>query len=156
MAEYSQSYTKWAPAFIILSPLQMETVSKILINLRPWSTDGAILILVLNASVLYTSTTVLWPKVKIRGSATFENVIVIHDEVNCSEENYSIDVYLFLHSCLSVMYWYFSFRPLSFGPEAPSRDSGGFLDLAASTVKGILGPLADRMKGLSPDKPIPK
>ena len=32
--------------FILLSPLQMETVTKILIKVRPLLTDGAILILV--------------------------------------------------------------------------------------------------------------
>ncbi len=36
-----------APAFILLSPFQMETVTKILIKMHPCSTDGAILILVL-------------------------------------------------------------------------------------------------------------
>ena len=36
--------------------------------------------------------------------------------------------------------------------EVTSRDSAGFIDLAASTVKGILGPFADRMRNLSPEK----
>ena len=36
--------------------------------------------------------------------------------------------------------------------ESMSRESGGFIDLAASTVKGILGPFADRMRNLSPEK----
>ncbi len=42
-------HTWRTPAKIILSPLQMETVTKILIKMCPLSTDGAILILVLHA-----------------------------------------------------------------------------------------------------------
>ncbi len=40
-----------APNFILLSPLQMEKVTKILIKMGPLSTDGAILILVFQKEV---------------------------------------------------------------------------------------------------------
>ncbi len=39
-------YAWWRPMFILLRPLQMETVTKILIKMHPLSTDGAILIVV--------------------------------------------------------------------------------------------------------------
>ncbi len=48
-AEYSRSWKHpHGSRLILLSPLQMETVSKILNKMRPLSIDGAILILVLH------------------------------------------------------------------------------------------------------------
>ncbi len=47
MYEYSRTCMKGSRP-IILSPLQMETVTKILIKMCPLSTDGAILMLVFN------------------------------------------------------------------------------------------------------------
>ena len=64
---------RWLPhLFILVSPLQMETVTKILIKMRRLSTDGAILILVfcmLNnfiANVLPSVRDVVQSLVKIR------------------------------------------------------------------------------------------
>ena len=47
-------------------------------------------------------------------------------------------------------FWFYSRNIAASG--VTSRESTGFIDLGASTVKGILGPFADRMRNLSPEK----
>ena len=46
--------------------------------------------------------------------------------------------------------WFYSRNVAASG--VTSRESTGFIDLGASTVKGILGPFADQMRNLSPEK----
>ena len=50
----------------------------------------------------------------------------------------------------NVICWFYSRNVAASG--VTSRESTGFIDLGASTVKGILGPFADRMRNLSPEK----
>ena len=67
-----------------------------------------------------------------------------------SEEKYLLGLAIQMWMLFNAICWFYSRNVVPSG--LTSRESTGFIDLGASTVKGILGPFADRMRNLSPEK----